>query len=406
MKYAILFLWGCLSPSFAHAWSEHGMLTAEAISGVSEIQKVTSVPGESLAGFLQAEQDTLMKLLAAEEGWLRRHQSHYPKRPDALIFVPTDDADLLVKRFLRAIRVNPELQFQTPAAASAKDILIAASDEPDQGLDIGLFENNGTAFGKEYGFGKQPFGNPLLSYGSQAPFHMGFYNEAWLSYQLAGYLRRTYPEFRIHLFRTLSEFSFQKGHAYWGYRFAGWAIHYIQDFTQPYHSTVVPGIGSARLLWLGVLDLFGNNEPKADQVQLVTNRHLVLEKYEAEIVKEAVTAKNSKSILLQALREMSYDEDYGRYYDGYARAKVAFESNWFANDTDAILEKTFPAKWVSDPSYHFSITEPDIQVLPALKDLPADQKAEMEEFLANLMRHFGSHTRNFLKSVQSYFQNS
>ena len=34
------------------------------------------------------------------------------------------------------------------------EVIASASDEPDFGMDVGLFEDNGTAFGAVYGFGE------------------------------------------------------------------------------------------------------------------------------------------------------------------------------------------------------------------------------------------------------------
>lgn len=72
-------------------------------------------------------------------------------------------------------------------------MIASANDEPDFGMDIGLFADNGTDFGQRYGFGQQPFGNPNLDYGSQAPFHMGFYHLDWLTRTAQPSLLRTYP---------------------------------------------------------------------------------------------------------------------------------------------------------------------------------------------------------------------
>src|SRR5262249_49886551 len=123
--------------------------------------------------------------------------------------------------------------------ASARQIVATAADEPDYGTDIGLWSDNGTPYGALYGFGKQPFGNPKIEFSSQAPFHMGIYHEAKIVYLAAGFLKHTYPEMRIHQARSLARYAFASGHDYWGWRFTGWALHYIQDLTQPYHSTIL-----------------------------------------------------------------------------------------------------------------------------------------------------------------------
>ena len=94
--------------------------------------------------------------------------------------------------------------------------------------------------GARYGFGTQPFGDARFEYSSQAPFHIGYYHESALIYRAAPFLARTYPEMRVQQYLGLARFAFESGHDYWGYRFLGWALHYVQDLTQPYHSKALP----------------------------------------------------------------------------------------------------------------------------------------------------------------------
>ena len=53
------------------------------------------------------------------------------------------------------------------------------------GMDVNLWEDSPSAWGPLYGFGKLPFGNPSLSFATQAPFHMGYYHESPLIYAAA-----------------------------------------------------------------------------------------------------------------------------------------------------------------------------------------------------------------------------
>jgi hypothetical protein len=163
---------------------------------------------ERLETFLVAEAAAIGELLRAEEQWARQNVPSYPPRPEALAF-RSDRAspDELVRRFVAAVRINPQsrlalfvqlppgqgasgrttlresdvtllkstesTKFNTFVAVSegdlvpAIDVVATATDEPDYGLDIGLWEDNDTAHGKAYGFGRQPFGNPKVEFGSQ-----------------------------------------------------------------------------------------------------------------------------------------------------------------------------------------------------------------------------------------------
>jgi hypothetical protein len=222
----------------------------------------------------------------------RPNIAHYPPLPAALRFdalvAQARPAWRCAPRFLTALRVSPESRLalyiqpdpwsrytagrapgaghrSTPCPVREKDggghhfvrllpgepvaplaVLASASDEPDYGMDLNLWEDNPSPWGPRYGFGKIPFGNPNLAFSTQAPFHMGFFHESPVIYMAAGFLKRTYPLLRIQQYRGLSELAFRNGHPYWGWRFAGLALHYVQDLTQPYHASLAPGFSARR----------------------------------------------------------------------------------------------------------------------------------------------------------------
>ena len=253
------------------------------------------------------------------------------------------------------------------------DVVATATNEPDLGLDIGLWAESGSAQGGRYGFGAQPFGNPHLSYGTQAPFHMGFYHESGLAYRAAGYLQRTYPEARIHLFMTLSRFAFAQGHPYWGWRFAGWAIHYVQDLGQPYHARALPGVGTLTMVGIGALGMLGIHGPQVAAVTRVTNRHVVLETYQYRLMSAAYRAHDMDDPLLAALRDTSDDGSLERLGASSVREIVSAQSAAVADELDAQLVRTFPAA-----------------------DVVAEQAA-MTRLVAERMRQVGRDTRAVIR---------
>jgi hypothetical protein len=133
---------------------------------------------------------------------------------------------------------------------AALAVFATAADEPDYGHDINLFSDNPGAVGALYGFGPQPFGDARFQYSSQAPFHMGFFHESPVVYAAAGFLERSWPDWRAYQYMGLARLAFASGHPYWGYRFLGWGLHHIQDLTQPYHAKPLPGVELASLLLL------------------------------------------------------------------------------------------------------------------------------------------------------------
>lgn len=351
------------APTLALAWEDHAPLTAAALAGEPALSDAAGVEVEPIEAFAVAERDRLGPLLEAEEQWARAHVAEYPPRPDALRFSKDGDPATLPRRLLEAMRVSPEtvllphvqqlpgepdggrpalpwgaistlpppphherLVFRALRAGervSPLAVIAEGSDEPDHGLDIGLFEDSGTAFGARFGYGRQPFGNPRLPFATQAPFHMGFFHEARLLTALVPSLRRVYPEARIHAFATLARFAFDRGHPYWGWRFLGMGLHYVQDLTQPYHATVYPGASVLELIAVSALDLAGVHGPRQRRMELLTDLHLGLELRQFEIVWNALAAPRRDAPVLAALRDRSRDEGVGPYDDAAPRARIS-----------------------------------------------------------------------------------
>ncbi len=231
------------------------------------------------------------------------------------------------------------------------DVVSTASVEPDYGLDIGLFTDSNTDYGKVYGFGEQPFGNPNLEYGTQAPFHMGFYHESPIVYAFGGFLKRTYPEYRIQLYKQLSEFAFAQGHDYWGWRFMGWGLHYIGDFSNPYHVMPVPGNSTMKTLWIGLKNIMGFPEGQNNAIQLASNRHTVLEDFQSLVVSQAYEEKNIQHPTIQALTRQ---KPARVYEDSHIVTVISQQAYDKAHDIHEVLEQTMPEQYVNDPAVEYS----------------------------------------------------
>jgi hypothetical protein len=423
----------------AAAWSNHTLEAWPALAVMPEIEKASAIKVETLDSFLVAEAPGLEKLLQREEAWARAHVPLYPARPDALAFKAGGTPAELRRRFIAALRINPGMKLKlflqarpgtdvsgkatlpwtdvtTRRGASTAqesvflqlhegdrvaplEVIATATDEPDYGMDIGLWEDNGTPYGKVYGFGKQPFGNPALEFGSQAPFHMGFFHEASIVYKAAPFLRRTYPEYRIHLWQSLAVYALQTGHPYWGWRFAGWALHYVEDLTQPYHATVLPGVSVPRMLWINTVDLLGWHQPKKEAIILVSNRHLALENYQYHRMRTAYLRHDDGDALMRALEDVSGDAGRAAFTDSTAREVISRQAHALAGATDRVLEQTLPAKYVSDPDYVLGGTEPEPDLYALLERSPPAARHAMTSMVAGLLRNFGVYTRLFLRSV-------
>jgi len=371
-----------LMTASAWGWSDHASLVWPLLRQQPALV-ARSVPAESLTQFLTAEQQAIAQTLENVEQWAIGNIEHYPPTPEALLW--QNNAAPITARFLSAVRVNPRLSYslyvgpspertapmedalpwsalsflgggdaqqasrywavEEGAPVSIAEVLATASDEPDLGMDIGLFEDNGTPFGKTYGFGLQPFGNPNLDYGSQAPFHMGFYHLDWLARVAQPDLLRTFPLWRIALFGELADMAFRTGHPYWGWRFLGWGLHYVGDLTQPYHATPLPGVGTLEALW----SVLQGKTPEL--VQLVSNRHGVIESYQYQRLTAALSAGDWSAPLLRAAADHGDSEplEYASFVMNLTQASVSA-----AGEFDAAIATHVPARFVSDPSFEWT----------------------------------------------------
>lgn len=421
------------------AWSEHPLVTYPVMAAMPEVSAAGTVPVESIEAFLSAEGNKIEQLLVEEEAWAQKQLPWYPPLPKSLVFKADGSPDTARERFCQAIRVNPRVKFQLylqmlpgekaagrpplrpseisfltdtddwsgdTAFVSLKvgeavrplEVVVSATDEPDLlGLDIGLFEDNRTDFGKAYGFGLQPFGNPNLEYGSQAPFHMGFYHESGIMYFFAGFLKKTLPEYRIRLYKRIAQLAFETGHPYWGWRFTGLGLHYLADLAQPYHATALPGVGTATALWINTIDMIGIHGPKKDAIQLVSNRHTALEKFVQVVLRRAYKAGDFKHPILAALGVAADGEPYGDRVPRDVIARLAHEK---AEETDRVLEETMPRKFVSDPTFEIGTSAERGKIVEKMGEERGPQAVERLTLLArDLLAPFATQGRGYVRAV-------
>ena len=426
----------------ALAWSNHALASYRAFEGMPEVAQAAPVVAEPLESFLAAQAQPIAALLARQDAWAQAHIAHYPPLPAPLRFdaqVAQQGPQALRKAFLTALRVSPEsrlalyvqpdpwstapqaepLAHNTVSALPERDkdggghhfvrlrpgeavaplaVLASASDEPDYGMDLNLWEDNPSPWGPRYGFGKIPFGNPNLAFSTQAPFHMGFFHESPVIYMAAGFLKRTYPLLRIQQYRGLSELAFRNGHPYWGWRFAGLALHYVQDLTQPYHASLAPGFSAPRLIGINLLSLLGMPGAKNDMVILLSNRHFVLERYESQMIQAAAQTRQASSVE-KALHDTGTDAGYPAWSDLYTRDTVARQAHDLGVTVTDQMLATVPVGYVNDPSFDFGLHAKDIDLMAEVARQGDAPKAALESTIATLMRNAGAHSRNLVRGI-------
>ena len=420
------------------AWTEHPLVTYPVMATLQEVRDAQPIKVESIDSFLNQEGEKLEQLLAREEEWARKNLKSYAPLPDSLVFKATGKPEDIRLRFCQAIRINPRVTFplhlqlipgqdktgrdtispknltflkdvsdwdrttfvelKEGELIQPLDVVVSASDEPDLlGLDIGLFADNDTDFGKKYGFGEQPFGNPHLEFGSQAPFHMGFYHESGIIYSLAGYLKKTYPEYRIHLYKNLATFAFQTGHPYWGWRFMGWGLHYMADLAQSYHATVLPNVSTSYAVWINTINMIGIHSPKANAIQFVSNRHLALEKFLQIILQQAYRYKETNNPILAALQST---EKIPPYEDTFPRAVVSKLAHDKAKETDEALGKNMPEQFVFDPNFELGDSPEREQIVEKIRAEKGQVAIDNLVMLCrDLLKPFATYAHSYVQKI-------
>jgi hypothetical protein len=296
---------------------------------------------------------------------------------------------------------NSQLRFfeiKTGDQVAPLNVLASAADEPDYGLDINLWDDSPSDWGKTYGFGALPFGNPALYYATQAPFHMGFFHEDRVIYWAAPFVKKTFPMMRVQQYTSLATLAFKAGHPYWGWRFSGLALHYLQDLTQPYHASLSPGNASAKLIGINVMAMAGFPRLKNEMIVLLSNRHLALEKYQNQLIYSAAVAQQDGAFE-QALRHTAKDARYPAWTDLYARDVVSLQAHALAPQLVERLVAALPPKYVSDPSFDFGVHESGIDLVAELKQQGGAKQIPLNNAVSELMGNFGAHSRNLVRGV-------
>jgi hypothetical protein len=227
---------------------------------------------------------------------------------------------------------------------------------------------------------------------------MGFFHEDRVIYLAAPFVKKTFPMMRVNQYTSLAALAFKTGHPYWGWRFTGLALHYLQDLTQPYHASLSPGNASLKLIGINVLAMAGFPRLKDEMIVLLSNRHLALEKYQNQLIYSAALAKQDGAFE-QALRNTAKDGSYPAWSDVYARDVVSLQAHALAPQLVERLVAALPQKYVSDPSFDFGVHESGIDLVAELNKQSKAKLGPLNSTVDALMGNFGAHSRNLVRGV-------
>lgn len=190
------------------------------------------------------------------------------------------------------------------AGVTTKDILLAETvDEPDFGMDQDLPESADI-------LGERKFMGGTTGTTSQGFRHMYF--AGWkLSHPIATFQIPTQAigqsPLRVEKIMQASLELKKKGETAWSLRVLGWAMHYVQDLAQPFHSVQIPNL--AMVPW-GVLIAWPPQKGFAalvnETTRTISNYHFAFEGYTKLRLREGETGPFSSCLIenVKALHQM------------------------------------------------------------------------------------------------------
>ncbi|MFH1727780.1 MAG: hypothetical protein ABIA04_05110 [Pseudomonadota bacterium] len=223
--------------------------------------------------------------------------------------------------FVREFDFNEEMKLsylEKKDVASALDIISLYSAEPDSNMDLNLKHPDQIYMGGSIGDTAKGFRHLYFKtfnpFDFRASFHVPFRELGML------------PE-RAQVCNDLSQLAFKAGSDYWGFRFLAWSLHYLQDITNPLHSTQIPTFKMAPVK--AVLGGFKNLIRRSSQV--IANYHYLYE----DLIFELLT-KDKKDYLITVLQGDSF-EDF-KNISVYLKAKAIVSSKQAYDLGNSIVE--------------------------------------------------------------------
>jgi hypothetical protein len=425
------------------AWNDHAFTTYFILENSNKHKLNSLVKVESLQSFLldlkKNNPKSIENSILNSENWALKNMPGYHPIPENIFYREENtNSENIVKSFLKGIRVNPNsnvlpyvrnlpnTQFNQyfkleKEIKNRKQIIIpelentlldnlryykilenenvpallvltTAVDEPDLGFDINLFENNQSDFGKVYGFGEQPFGDYRVPFASAAPFHYGAYHEMKLMYKIAPQSQECYAEYRIKLYRDLARLAFKTGHNYWGWRFLGFGLHYIQDLAQPYHSQYFPAVNTFKIIGFYALSLLHYSTPLKNAISIVANNHFLIEDF---VIKYLQRTNNSVSLKIkEALNTQNYSADNLEYNDKYPRDIITKNASLFSEQLAQSVQNTFPSYYSNNPDYLYDDKKENI--VQIFENVPKEKQNLWLNTINSVLEKTGYYTRIYL----------
>jgi hypothetical protein len=387
----LVFAIGTLA-SQAFAWGNHSLATYRALEKMPEMSQNPIVNAESLEQFLKSEEKTLDALFDSQEAWAVANLEGYPTKPATQSFKLelSRSNDNHRAAFLSALRLASTGLFELNAQSDPIGILSTAVSSAEKSYKTP----------RSYSLREGEAISALLVVASATdePAATGFDTAGWDGDPTDWGSSFNQISQRIYQFSTLSSLAFRTGHPYWGWRFAGNTLHYVQKMTQPFYPSTAPVNARIQAVTFNLLAKLGWSQPKRNFLTLRNNRSRVLDRYQAETLQFAVSGKREGPAEL-ALRRMDKDRSYPDWNYRSLRDTVVPQSRAFTEKLGKQLVEAMPARYVNDPDFEFSAQEADIQLCREIQSGNQEARGRLDATLAELMGNFGAHSRNALRSI-------
>lgn len=182
--------------------------------------------------------------------------------------------------------LQTESELKSAEASTPREYFRLAPEDPDHGLDRNLPDSADPSNDRRFMGG-------ATGSSSQGFRHMFWPGWDWRkpisTFQIPSRALGQAPD-RIDLLANEARNRIRNGDYDWGLRILGWALHYIQDLTQPFHSVQIPALSmvpwSAALRWPPTSAF---DHLVAEGTRTITNYHWAYEGY----VRHALVATDS-----------------------------------------------------------------------------------------------------------------
>ena len=403
-------------------WSRHHYVSQNALIGLKEFMKEVEV--ETLDSFVKAEFKGLQKLFVDYRQYLLKYNHYDYENPQTQLEYPTEVS------FLKAARLNQQMRLRyvkrvedtsenrkkykslimykkkvsrtagfhrgkptaylfvkTPKKIRIKDIFIAYCDEPDWGLDMDVW------LYKYYDYGKAPLGKPSGP-ASAGLFHTLYTDENIVVKTFGGEVTRSRLPERVELYWRLHKLAAKTKHEYWSFRFAAMGLHYLQDITQPYHTTGLPELKFLTVLnYIFSFGIFGDSKQdiKRKNAIKLLNRHYLFEQFGAVELYKQNKMKNSLARFSDTIYPNFENPDLLVEYN-------ASVSRRYIVDLDDAMLDSLPEELGDNGLKVLSITKGFI-ASEIFKTLPREKQEEIKDWILKLASNASIMTQVYAKKV-------